>query len=493
MFDLINNLLFFLLLTPFIGSLVVFCLPINNLLCKQVGFAFSLISFFLSCILWVFFDANSSTFQFIFFFKIPFFQSIEIAFGVDGISLFFIILTSFLIPLCLVSAWDLLEFKIITSKIYFSLFLLIEFFIFLVFISLDVFVFYIFFEAVLIPIFIIIGFYGSRSRKVRAGILFFFYTLFGSLFILIAIIFILFELGSTNYFILLENSFSCERQKLLWLAFFISFAVKVPIVPFHIWLPEAHVEAPTGGSVLLAGILLKLGTYGIIRFLLPLFPIGNYFFKPFVYLLCVIAVVYTSITALRQTDIKRVIAYASVAHINLTLVGLFSFNIIGIEGSILQILSHGLVSGALFFCVGVLYDRHHSRLIQYYSGIVQSIPVFIFFFLFFTIANIALPGTSSFVGEFLILLGTFQDNTVVAFFGGTGMILSGAYSLWLFNRIAYGAFKVQFLSFSKDLSKKEIALFYPLSFFTLFIGIYPNFFLIYIHPSVINIIRVLQI
>jgi len=274
----------------------------------------------------------------------------------------------------------------------------------------------------------------------------------------------------------------------LWLAFFASFAVKVPIVPVHIWLPEAHVEAPTAGSVILAGILLKLGTYGIIRFSLGLFPYASIYFAPFVYILACIGIIYTSLTAIRQSDIKRIIAYASVAHINVTLVGLFSITSQGLEGAILQILSHGFVSGGLFLCIGVLYDRHHSRLVKYYSGLASTIPIFALIFLIFTIANIGLPGTSSFVGEFLILIGIFQINTFVTLLTGTGIILGGAYSLWLYNRLLYGNLKITFLKYSTDLNRKEFFAFLPLIILTLFIGIYPETFLNPIHVSCENLI-----
>jgi proton-translocating NADH-quinone oxidoreductase chain M len=296
-------------------------------------------------------------------------------------------------------------------------------------------------------------------------------------------------MGTTDYLVILNNDFSLSRQKILWLVFFLSFAVKVPIVPVHLWLPEAHVEAPTAGSVILAGILLKLGTYGFIRFSLSLFPLAAFFFRPLIFVFSVIAVIYTSLTAIRQTDIKRVIAYASVAHINITLLGVFSFNIYGLEGSIVQIISHGLVSGALFLCVGVLYERHHSRLISYYSGLTHTIPFFVIFFLFFTISNIALPGSSSFIGEFLILVGIFESNKTAAFFSATGIVLGGAYSLWLFNRLAYGNFKTQFILHSVDVNRKEFYCFLPLVFLVLILGIFPEFFLKSLHISCANLIE----
>ena len=477
----------FLISVPLVGSLLLFFLPMPEKFIKKLGFFFSLFTFFISLLLLLFFDSSTSSFQFVEVFCLFSHLTYTVSFGVDGISLFFIILTTFLVPLCLLSAWGFdSSFNTVS---FFGAFLLIEAFILVVFLSLDLLVFYIFFESTLIPIYLIIGSWGSRERKVRAGFLLFIYTLFGSLFMLVAIVFIFFESGSLDYGVLLETPFSFSRQKLIWFAFFVSFASKVPIVPVHIWLPEAHVEAPTAGSVILAGILLKLGSYGFFRFSLPLFPLGSLFFRPFVFLVATVGVLYTSITALRQVDIKRVVAYASVAHINITLLGLFSFNVPGLEGSLFQIISHGLVSGALFFCIGVLYDRHHSRLVKYYSGLAHTIPLFAVFFLFFTIANIALPGTSSFVGELLILIGLFSSNSSVCFISGISMVLGGGYSLWLFNRIFYGNSKTQYIIFSLDLNKREFITLFPLLFFVVFLGFCPNFFFDIAHFSCCNLIK----
>jgi proton-translocating NADH-quinone oxidoreductase chain M len=455
----------------------------NKQLSKKIGFFSSLIVFGLSGMIWVFFDNSLSSFQFIVSYSWISFINVNFFFGIDGISLFFILLTSFLIPLCFIFSWNSLSVGNLSVVNYFSLFLIIESFIIIVFTALDLFVFYIFFEAVLLPIFLIIGLWGSRNRKSRASFLLFIYTVFGSLFILLGVLFVFFETGTTNYLLLLDFNFSVLHQKFLWLAFFLSFSVKVPIIPIHLWLPEAHVEASTEGSVMLAGILLKLGSYGLIRVSIALFPIASLYFRPFLFLISTLAVIYTSMTSLRQSDIKRVIAYASIAHMNITLLGLFSFSFIGIEGAILQMLSHGLVSGALFFCVGVLYNRHHTKLIYYYSGLVQTIPLFVFSFLLFTIANIALPGTSSFVGEFIILLGLFSNNVFVAFFSALSMVFGGCYALWLFNRIAYGNLQSLYLSFSSDLIKNEFFVIIHLVFFVLFIGIYPSIFLQSIHST----------
>lgn len=482
-----SHFLIFFNFLPFIGALITSLVPLN--FGKQVSLFTSLLSLFLSIILWLGFDKSCSKFQFVDTFFWLNSNNFYLSFGIDGISIFFIILTAFLIPFCLLSSWKNIPFvKNINNSVFFIFFLLMEGLIFIIFTSLDLLVFYIFFESVLIPIFLVIGIWGGRVRKVRASYLFFLYTLFGSLFILIGLVVIFFEVGSFDYFILLNHDFSFARQKIIWLCFFISFAVKVPIMPVHLWLPEAHVEAPTAGSVLLAGVLLKLGGYGLIRFSLPLFPDACFFFRPFVFCLGIIAVIYTSFIAIRQSDIKRVIAYASVAHMNITLLGLFSLTLAGIEGCIFQIFSHGLVSGALFLCVGVLYDRNHSRIISYYSGLVQTMPLFSFFFVVFSMANIALPGTSSFIGEFVIFIGLCQISWVTTFFSATGMVLGGCYSLWLLNRLIYGHFKNQFLVKSIDISRLEFNLFGPLFTLVIFLGVYPNCFFDTLHISAMNLL-----
>jgi len=377
------------------------------------------------------------------------------------------------------------------EKRYYGLFLRLEACVNTVFLATDVLTFYIFFEAVLIPMFLIIGLYGSRVRKIRAAYFFFRYTLVGSVLMLLAILYLYRSLGTRDMAVLALTMDHIPQgiQHWLWLACFASFAVKVPMLPVHIWLPEAHVEAPTAGSVILAGILLKLGTYGMMRVLIGFFPGSSVYFLPRVYTRCVMAIVYTSRTAIRQTDMKRIIAYASVAHMNMTLVGLFSMTPQGVEGALLQMLSHGLVSGALFMCVGVIYDRHHTRLVSYYGGLAQTMPIYVFIFRFFTMANIALPGTSSFVGEFMILVGIFQSNTRVAFLSATGMVLGGAYSLWLFNRVAYGNVKTQYVGVSVDVNRRERRMFRPLMGRTLRMGVRPGVFLDSIHVSCANLIE----
>jgi len=480
-----------LILIPLIGSFLVLFIPSQyKETIKVVVLSFSLAEFLLSLMMWMSFDNSSSRFQFVEAYNWIESSNIIFYLGVDGISLFFILLTTLLIPICLLASWDAIKFN---EKEYFIAFLAMEALVIAVFCVLDIILFYVFFESVLIPMFIIIGVWGSRERRIRAAYMFFLYTLLGSVLMLLAILYIYYQAGTTDYQILLTTTFDPEVQKLLWLAFFASFAVKVPMLPVHIWLPEAHVEAPTAGSVILAGILLKLGSYGFLRFSLPLFPYASIYFTPLIYAFACIAVIYTSLTAIRQTDLKRIIAYASVAHMNLVLIGMFVYNLQGLEGSILQQLSHGLVSGALFLCVGVIYDRHHTRLVKYYSGLAHTMPIYIAIFMFFSMANIALPGTSSFVGEFLILAGAFQTNTTVCVLSATGMILGGGYSLWLFNRVAFGNIKVQYMNVFSDVDKREFATLLPLVILTLVMGIYPEIFLDPMHLTCNNLLAHLGI
>jgi len=406
---------------PLFGA---FCiLFISNIrVVKVLALSTSLITFLYSLLFWVTFDRSTAHFQFVE--ELSWLESVCV--GIDGISLLFILLTTFLVPACLLVAWNSIQ---ISVKEYFVAFLILESFMIAVFCILDLLLFYVFFESVLLPMFIIIGVWGSRERKIRAAYQFFLYTLIGSVLMLLAILFLYFQAGTTDYQYLLTLELSERRQILLWLAFFSSFAVKVPMVPVHIWLPEAHVEAPTAGSVILAGVLLKLGTYGFLRFSIPLFPFASVYFTPLMFTMSVMGIIYASFTTLRQIDLKKIIAYSSVAHMGFVTLGLFSLNTQGIEGAILLMISHGLVSGALFLCVGCLYDRTKTRLVKYYSGCVHSMPIFCTMFLFFTMGNISLPGTSSFIGEFLILTGAFQVNTLIATLSATGMVLGGAYSL----------------------------------------------------------------
>jgi proton-translocating NADH-quinone oxidoreductase chain M len=485
-----NYLLSSIIFIPLLGAIIVLFIDNSDVVkIKNVALTSSMFTFFLSTFLWVFFDRSTSKFQFMEeFLWIPS-SNINFYLGVDGISLFFVILTTLLVPLCILASWESIKVYV---KEYMIAFLLMETLLLIVFTILDIVLFYIFFESVLIPMFLIVGIWGSRERKVRAAYMLFLYTLVGSVLMLLAILLMYAIAGTTDYQILLTVDFDPTLQKIMWLAFFASFATKVPMVPVHIWLPEAHVEAPTAGSVILAGVLLKLGSYGLLRFSMPLFPVGTIFFTPLVYTMAAIAVIYTSLTAIRQSDMKRIIAYASVAHMNVIIVGMFALTAQGIEGAIIQQLSHGLVSSALFLGVGVLYDRHHSRFVKYYGGMAHVMPIFVTIFMFFTMANIALPGTSSFVGEFLILVGAFQANTMITMLAATGMVLGGAYSLWLYNRVAFGNLKIQSIHEFSDVNRREFFVQLPLILGTLLMGIYPEIFLDPMHASVSNLIDIMQ-
>jgi len=446
-------------------------------LLRFVSIATSSIALILSAIVLARFDSNSYYFQEVVTYKLDAkLLNLSYSFGLDGISVHFFFLSALLVFLCILFIWNENNFKEYAINL-----LLIELFLLIIFSVLDLMLFYIFFEAILIPMYLIIGVWGSRERKIRAVYLFFFYTLCGSLLMLIGILYIYNQVGTLNLEYLLAWNFSLNEQLFLWFAFFFSFASKIPMFPFHIWLPEAHVEAPTVGSVLLAGILLKLGVYGFLRFSLTIFADASLYFSPLVYLLSIIGVIYASLSALRQTDLKRIIAYSSIAHMNLVTLGIFSFNVIGLEGSIIQSISHGFVSGGMFLLIGILYDRYHSRFLYYYGGIVHFMPIYAVLFLIFTLANIALPGTSSFTGEFLLLTGIYKTNVITAVVSALGVILSGGYSLWLYNRVVFGNIKVNYTLKFTDVSLRQFSIMFPLFLFVLLMGIYPTYFLSYIH------------
>ena len=389
--------------------------------------------------------------------------------GVDGISMLFVILTTLLMPFCILASWTSVEKRL---KEYMIAFLVLETLMIGVFVSLDIVLFYVFFEAGLIPMFIIIGVWGGKDR-VYASYKFFLYTLLGSVLMLLAIMAMYWDAGTTDIAALLQHAFPPQMQTWLWLAFFASFAVKMPMWPVHTWLPDAHVQAPTAGSVILAGILLKLGGYGFLRFSLPMFPLASDMFAPFVFALSVIAIIYTSLVAMMQEDIKKLIAYSSVAHMGYVTMGIFAANQQGVQGAIFQMSSHGFVSGALFLCVGVIYDRLHTREIAAYGGLVNNMPKYALAFMVFTMANVGLPGTSGFIGEFLTLIGVFRVNTWVALFAATGVILSAAYALWLYRRVVFGALEKESLKAMLDLSAREKLVLYPLIALTIFFGVYP--------------------
>nr|YP_009829248.1 NADH dehydrogenase subunit 4 [Codium fragile]QJC59766.1 NADH dehydrogenase subunit 4 [Codium fragile] len=482
-----QDILLYISFIPLIGIfLLVFINPEQQKLMKIMAINFSSIPFILFLFIWGGFKKSVGTFQFVSKLLWVPILNLNITLGIDGISLFFLLLTTFLIPLCILISWNSIGSNL---KSYLISFLLIEYFLIGVFCVLDVLMFYMLFESILIPMFLVIGIWGSRERKMLASYYFFLYTLLGSVVMLLSILYIYGQVGTTDYEILLTFMFSDFEQKVLWITFFLAFAAKVPMIPVHLWLPEAHVEAPTAGSVILAGVLLKLGTYGFIRFSLPLFPQASFYFAPLVYTMSLIGIIYASLTAIRQTDFKRIIAYTSVAHMNVVMLGIFSFNNVGIEGALLQSLSHGFVASALFVIIGVVYERYRTRLVKYYGGLVHTMPLYISVFLFFTMANIGFPGTSGFIGEFLIFVGSFKVNSSVTVFGATGMILGGCYALWLFNRIAYGNLKSQYIKETLDINKREFFIFVPLIIYTLILGLIPDAYLSSIHMSVNNLIE----
>jgi len=440
------------------------------------------LAFFVSLNLIVFFDETFSGFQFKEYFMWT--PSFQFALGVDGLSLYLIILTTFLFPVCVLIAWSAVKTY---TKEYFIALLLLESFLIAVFTLLDLFLFYIAFEATLLPMFFIVGVWGSRSRRINAAYQLFLYTLFGSVFMLIGILYIWYTTGTTNYEILSQTSFSSSDQIFLWLAFFLSFAVKIPMVPFHIWLPEAHVEAPTAGSVILAGVLLKLGGYGLLRFSVGLLPFATSFFSPFVISLSLLGIIYASLSTLQQVDLKKIVAYSSIAHMGFVTLGIFSLNIFGLEGSVILMLSHGVISSALFLLVGVLYDRFHTRLVRNYGGLVQTMPLFSTAFLVLSLANLSLPLTSSFIGEIFVVLGAFQNSPVSALFSCFSMVLGAAYSIWLANRICFGNVKTTSSTASFDLTRRESFILFPFIILTLFLGVFPEVILQTLHVSVASL------
>jgi len=404
--------------------------------------------------------------------------------GVDGISVWFVLLSTFLTPICILSSVGAVETRV---KEYMVSFLILETMMVGMFCALDMVLFYVFFEGVLIPMFIIIGVWGG-ARRVYAAFKFFLYTLAGSVLMLVAMMAMYFDAHTTDIPTLMAHSFAQSTQLWLWLAFFASFAVKVPMWPVHTWLPDAHVEAPTAGSVILAGVLLKMGAYGFIRFSVPMFPLATEFFTPLIYTLSVVAVIYTSLVALVQEDMKKLIAYSSVAHMGYVTIGVFSMSTQGVEGAIFQMLSHGVVSGALFLCVGVVYDRMHTREIARYGGLAERMPKYAAVFMLMTMASVGLPGTAGFVGEFLVLLGVFQVNSWVALFAASGLVLGAAYMLYLYRRVVFGKLTRDDLKSIMDLSPREVLMFAPLVVVVIWMGVYPSSFLDPVHASVSRLI-----
>ena len=463
-----NNILSVITFLPLVGALLI---AVQNAEAKQnarwIALWTTLVTFVVSLLIWWNFDTTQSGFQFVE--EHAWLGSLKYKLGVDGISMLFIILTTFLMPLCILASWVSVENRV---KEYMIAFLVLETLMLGVFSALDLVLFYLFFEGGLIPMFIIIGVWGGK-RRVYASFKFFLYTLLGSVLMLLAMMAMYWQAGTTDIPTLLQTKFPPDMQWWLWLAFFASFAVKMPMWPVHTWLPDAHVEAPTAGSVILAGILLKMGGYGFLRFSLPMFPNASADLAPLVFSLSIIAIIYTSLVALVQEDMKKLIAYSSVAHMGYVTMGIFTGSQQGIDGAIFQMLSHGLVASALFLCVGVIYDRMHTREIAAYGGLVERMPKYAVAFMIFTMANVGLPGTSGFIGEFLTLMAAFKANTWVAILATSGIILSAAYALYLYRRIIFGVLEKANLRSILDLSPREVAILAPLILLTIFYGFYP--------------------
>ncbi len=470
----INDILMYILFVPLISLLISVVLgQMNNKFLYKFSLFSMAISFFLSLILWFCFDGVQGGFQFSYTFSIvpSFIEDLRI--GVDGISLFFVLLTNFFIYLCLLSLSS--ETKQLPEAIFHLFFL--QWSVLASFLFLDILGFFIFFEMTLIPIYFLVLVWGSRERRVRASYMISLYTLFGSIFLFFNLLYLYSKVGTTDYETLLSVNLTKQDQLFLWLTFFISFSAKIPLFPLHIWLPEAHVEAPTIGSVLLAVLLLKLGTYGLIRFCIPLLPEGTTMYSGVVSLFAVLGIVYTCMTAMRQIDLKKIIAYSSVGHMNVVLLGIMSMTTEGLQGAVFQMLSHGVVSGTLFFCVGVMYERFGIRSLKYLGGLTTFYPLYSLIFLIFSMANISFPLTSSFVGEFLIFMGLYQHSFWGTFFAATSMVLGAVYTLWAFNRIFFGNVRSLSITSYQDINRKEFALFSVLIVVLFIMGIFPSLFL----------------
>jgi NADH-quinone oxidoreductase subunit M len=480
-------LLTILTLLPTVGAVFIFVIRGEDELvarnARNVALWTSLITFVLSLVLWIGFDTSTAAFQFEE--RRPWIaDGITYHMGIDGISLMFILLTTLLTPLAILASWESIKVRV---REYMIAFLIMETLMIGVFSALDIVLFYLFFEAGLIPMFLIIGIWGADNR-VYATFKFFLFTLTGSVLMLLAILWLYFQTGTTDIPQLAAIGFDPGWQKWLWIAFFAAFAVKIPMWPVHTWLPDAHVQAPTAGSVILAAVLLKIGAYGFLRVSIPILPDASAYFTPFIFWLSAIAVIYASLVALMQEDMKKLVAYSSIAHMGFVTIGIFTFTTVGIEGALMVMISHGLVSAALFLCVGVVYDRHHTRLIEKYGGLVHRMPTYAAIFLIFTLANVGLPGTSGFVGEFLVLVGVFQVNTWIAFLATTGIILSAAYALWMYRRVIMGALTKEELRYMFDLNGREMAVFAPLVVLVLLFGVWPQPLLDVFSASVANLL-----
>jgi len=474
---------------PLVGGLVIMCVRgdeetvASN--ARWTALWTSLIVLVLSLVLWVKFDPSDGGFQFVE--SVTWMPEYKVGYkmGVDGISVLFVLLSTVLVPVCILASWESIQTKV---REFMLAFLILETMMVGMFCALDFIVFYMFFEAVLIPMYLIIGVWGG-PRRVYAAVKFFLYTLTGSVLMLLALLAMWLYAGTTDIPTLLTTSFPAGMQKWLFLAFLASFAVKVPMWPVHTWLPDAHVEAPTAGSVILAGVLLKMGGYGFLRFSIPMLPDASAYFAPLMFTLSVVAVIYTSLVALAQEDMKKLIAYSSVAHMGIVTIGMFTFNEQGIQGALFQMISHGVVSGALFLVVGVVYDRIHSRDIARYGGLADRMPGYAFTFMVFTMASVGLPGTAGFVGEFLVIIGALKVSFWLALLGGSGMILGAAYMLYLYRRVVFGRLVKADLMHILDLSPREWAVFAPLIVLTMWMGIYPSSFTSFWESSVAAMVK----
>lgn len=481
-------LLSLIIFLPLVGALIVATIQGSEQdierNAKSVALLTTLAVFVLSLILWQQFDPHNPGFQFIENVNWIAYSSSKYLVGVDGISILFVVLSAFLTPVCILASWNSIKDRV---RLYLVSFLLLETFMIGMFCALDFVLFYVFFEGVLIPMFLIIGIWGG-VRRIYASFKFFLYTLLGSVLMLVAILVIYHEVGTTDLQAAYNVHFPYHLQLWLWLAFFASFAVKIPMWPVHTWLPDAHVEAPTAGSVILAGVLLKMGGYGFLRFSLPLFPEASAFFAPFVFCLSVVAVIYTSLVALVQEDMKKLIAYSSVAHMGFVTLGIFTGSVAGVEGAIFQMLSHGVVSGALFLCVGVIYDRHHTREIAAYGGLVKNMPWYAAFYMLYTMASVGLPGTSGFIGEFLVIVSAFRVDTWIGLMTASGMVFGAAYALLLYRRVVFGKMVHAELKTMTDMNVREKLYMIPLAIVVLWMGIYPSVFFKTMSPSVASLL-----
>jgi proton-translocating NADH-quinone oxidoreductase chain M len=486
-------ILFILFILSFTIILILYKKSLGQKKIQSISLISTVFCFFLSTFFWIFFDRSSNVFQFsilklnillnneifldpiyLFVEKLPlliYINKFFISFGIDGISLFFILLSTFTIPLCLLTSY---KNGLIYVKDFCLYLIVLEIFLILSFSALDLIAFFIFFESILIPMFFIIGIWGSRERRIKASFLFFIYTLFGSIFLFFTILILYYDIGTTNFNILSKADIMLNKQILLWFFCYIAFSVKIPTIPFHLWLPEAHVEAPTAGSVILAGLLLKLGGYAIIRVLLIIFSKATIFYLPLTDTLAIISIIYASFTTIRQIDMKKIIAYSSIAHMNLVVLGLFSGNIQGISGSIFLMIAHAIVSSGLFFLIGILYDKYGTRIIYYYGGLVQTMPIFSTLLLIFSLANIGLPMTCNFIGELVVFSSLVDRNLFVLIVATTGVVLSVLYSIFFCNRLIFGNLNLNYISIYKDITIREISIMLPLLFLTFFLGLFPD-------------------